>query len=479
MPCLMREKRSLFNRPIVVGTLLVATLGCHDLSGLAGTQSLPAGTPNPNVYHTAAGAMALYQMTLAAFQPTYGVQTISLGGAGTDTTTGAFVDYMFQSGRLTDELQAGDLGCAGVGCSFSASDSLDARHLPDGARTSAAHLYDELQGIRNDVVIAGAALATYDSGAPRALRGHLHALAGYAELMLADLFCSGVPLGSITFNGDFVYAPGSTTDQVYQAAIAQFDTALAMSSDSARIENLAWVGKGRALLALDSLPQAAQAAAHVPDGFTYQLLVDWTGRNGELFADQNATEGDREGINGLPYISSGDPRTAAQVAPQSNNYGLTQYLPVKYGGATPTILPITVGDWIEARLIQAEAALVANPHDPAWLTVLNTLRQTATVAGQAAPLPVLTDPGDTPGDTARVNLLFRERAYWLFLTGHRQGDLRRLIRQYHHNETQVYPVGPYSAGAGLSSYGSDVTVPIPPLAEIADPSFHGCLSRGA
>ena len=40
-------------------------------------------------------------------------------------------------------------------------------------------------------------------------------------------------------------------------------------------------------------------------------------------------------------------------------------------------------------------------------------------------LPTL-DPGDAVG---RENLLFRERAFWLFLTGHRMGDLRRLISQ--------------------------------------------------
>src|ERR1035437_4186324 len=48
--------------------LLAGVVACHDLSGLAGTQSYPSGTPNPNVYHTAAGALALYQNTLSVFQ---------------------------------------------------------------------------------------------------------------------------------------------------------------------------------------------------------------------------------------------------------------------------------------------------------------------------------------------------------------------------------------------------------------------------
>ena len=68
------------------------------------------------------------------------------------------------------------------------------------------------------------------------------------------------------------------------------------------------------------------------------------------------------------------------------------------------------------------------------------------------------------------------------MTGHRQGDLRRLLRQYGQpygfgQDYQVYPTGQYLApGTGL--YGSDVTAPIP-TTEYANHLFHGCLSRGA
>ena len=41
------------------------------------------------------------------------------------------------------------------------------------------------------------------------------------------------------------------------------------------------------------------------------------------------------------------------------------------------------------------------------------------------------DPLPTPGNRdAAVDQLFSERAFWLFATGHRLGDMRRLIRQY-------------------------------------------------
>jgi len=128
-----------------------------------------------------------------------------------------------------------------------------------------------------------------------------------------------------------------------------------------------------------------------------------------------------------------------------------------------------LADWVEARLIEAEAALQAGDV-PTWLAKLNHLRETAITPA----LPDTTDPG-TPG--ARVDLLFRERAFWLFLTGHRQGDMRRLIRQYGRDQSQVYPTGLYPGGTG--AYGSDVNAPIPALERQYNPKFTGCLTRGA
>jgi hypothetical protein len=76
-----------------------------------------------------------------------------------------------------------------------------------------------------------------------------------------------------------------------------------------------------------------------------------------------------------------------------------------------------------------------------------------------------------------VDLLFRERAYWLYATGTRQGDLRRLVRQYHRDKNTLYPRGAY---AGVGSYGDFIDAPIPisgSYSESPNPYFHGCLSR--
>jgi hypothetical protein len=84
-------------------------------------------------------------------------------------------------------------------------------------------------------------------------------------------------------------------------------------------------------------------------------------------------------------------------------------------------------------------------------------------------------PSTVTGD-ALVDTLFTERAYWLFLTGHRQGDLRRLVRNYGRPQDTVYPSGSYFGGQG--SYGSDVNLPIP-ANEQTNPLFHGCIDRRA
>jgi hypothetical protein len=197
---------------------------------------------------------------------------------------------------------------------------------------------------------------------------------------------------------------------------------------------------------------------------------------------------DREGANGLPYLSSQDLRVVA-VLLGNNLYGVAHNVPAKY--STIGDSPIVLADGVEARLIEAEVRLHAG--DANWLAVLNALRTDGTYdtqpnqsdpaatdtmwhagSGGVAGLEPLNDPGTSD---ARIDLVFQERGYWLFLTGHRQGDLRRLVREYGRISTQVYPNGAY---AGLNGrYGSDVTAPIPAAERLFNPKFTGCTNRGA
>jgi hypothetical protein len=146
------------------------------------------------------------------------------------------------------------------------------------------------------------------------------------------------------------------------------------------------------------------------------------------------------------------------------------FLQLKY---TSRSANVTAASGIEARLIEAEAQLQAGDATGS-LATLNTLRLAPgnPGSGGVSGLAPLADAG-TPD--ARVNQLFKERAYWLWLTAHRLGDLRRLVRQYQRPSESVFPTGAYVKG-GL--YGADVNFPVP-FDEQNNPKFTGCLDRGA
>lgn len=444
-------------------------LACSDLSGLAGKQQLPAGISDPGAYSTPEGAVALYAGVVSAFKTQ----------VNSNENSGLFVRFIMTTGKITDELQAGDLGGNRLNYPNGPVDGgVDVRQLPEGFASVTDNLYSQLQGMRNSAGIAIGALEAYAPESSPVLRGEMYALQGYSEIFLADLFCSGVPLSTLDFQKDFTLRAGSTTSELYQAAIAKFDTALTLSADSAQILNLARVGRGRALLDLGQYADAAAAVSSVPSDYAYEFPMNWAAANarGGIFQSGTVpvTEADSEGIHGLPYLSSHDPRSSG-TSWGTNLYKVPQYVPDKFGGATPGVFPVTVANGIEARLIQAEAAYhgVATGQGT-WLDQLNALRQTAITPA----LPQLNDPGT---DSARVMLLFRERALWLYMTGHRQGDLRRLLRQYPTvapSADAVYPTGVYPLYGQYSRYGTDITAPVP-LSEHSNPLFTGCRSRGA
>jgi hypothetical protein len=70
--------------------------------------------------------------------------------------------------------------------------------------------------------------------------------------------------------------------------------------------------------------------------------------------------------------------------------------------------------------------------------------------------------------------LFKERAYWLFATAHRLGDLRRLVNSYGRAPDAVFPTGPYKYGG---SYGTAVNMTLGPLAGGVNPEEKGCTTR--
>jgi hypothetical protein len=233
------------------------------------------------------------------------------------------------------------------------------------------------------------------------------------------------------------------------------------------------VGRARTLLNLGRFAEAASAVVEVPTEYVAQaeynvsldpsqpniLAIDRPGWAFEDFGDFDGTHSvaDREGGTGLDFVSAADPRVPTVPLNTARDGVTTLYGIASYADQGA---PIVMASGLEARLIEAEAAL--NASDPStWLTKLNQLRQTAA-------LPDTTDPGS---DAARVDLTFRERAFWLFATGHRLGDLRRLVRQYSRTTESVFPTGAYWRGG---VYDSGTSLPVPTAEAMASPGVTGC-----
>jgi hypothetical protein len=221
------------------------------------------------------------------------------------------------------------------------------------------------------------------------------------------------------------------------------------------------------LLDLGQYDAAAAAVSAVPTSFSFAISYSTTSVVNAVYDWMNATlnyaPANREGTNGLDYITANDPRVTVrrgsdgQPTPRSGQDGATHYTQTVWATAAA---PIPLATGVEARMIEAEAALKKSDATT-WLAKLNDAR------GTISTLTQLTDPGST---TARENLLFRERAFWFWGTAHRLGDLRRLVKNYNRSAATVYPTGPYFKGG---SYGADLVL-IPGQAEKNNTEFTGC-----
>ena len=310
----------------------------------------------------------------------------------------------------------------------------------------------------------------------------LHAYEGFVLTITAENYCNGIPLWDGKDELNIATTTMSTTD-LYTAAIAQFDSALTLIGTSDQtIRNTILVGKARALVNManagglsTNFSQAAALVAPVPTNFVLNTLFskstagvvnamyDW------MSGTRNFGASDKEGGNGLDFVSSKDPRVKIDG---------TKILRGQDGSNVPTFLQYTSTDaqvaiatGIEARLIEAESQLAAG-NTAAFLATLNALRASPQSYGTVTTtaMTALTDPGTADG---RVDMLFRERAFWMYITAHRLGDMRRLVRQYGRATEKVFPTGSYFKGG---AYGTDVTL-VPLQAETNNPNWSACTDR--
>jgi starch-binding outer membrane protein, SusD/RagB family len=439
------------------------------IGGIAGCGILDTNPPNTVAegdLNTPAGAAtrrlgAISIFTLAKdgdFQPV-GIP----GNPDPSFSNDASDGYILTSGILADEF---------VNPGFIPSRTEIDLRLTQPTTAGLAALFQSLHRARSAAEDAAVALQNFGT-APDADTGipEMHALAGLVYVMLAEGFCSGVPVSRVVDN-QIVYGERLTTTQLLDTAAARFRTALAHPSIAPGdpIHSLASVGLGRALVDLDSIPEAAAVVAGVPADFLYQTEHATTPaalHNGVFEAFNNGNFGvfDQEGTNGLNYVSAQDVRIPGDSGIGADN-NTESWFPSKYPGFDASI---PTADYVEAQLIIAESELRAGAFGP-MTTRLNDLRAAAGLA--AIPPPV--------DATTATDLLFYERAFWLYATGHRLGDLRRLIRQYGRNSETVFPTGSYYKG-GLT-YGTDVNLPLPRREannpNVPDP-VNPCLDRNA
>lgn len=377
---------------------------------------------------------------------------------------GPGANQVASSGALADEF-------ASSGSSGSIFSTPDRRALPElDVNAANAYPYAKFQMVRIDLLNAIKALETYSPERGAAI-GQLFALTGYVEVFFGENLCSGVPLGQ-PIEGQPSFSDPLPTATLFARAVADFDSATAYGADSVLIGNLARVGRARALLNVGRFDDAAAAVEAVPTNYSYTLSYSATSQPNYVFDVMNnsllLTVADNEGGNGLDFRSASDPRVPVKYAGRGADGATDVYA---FAGYSSLSSPVVLASGVEAQLIEAEAALKANPNDTTtsgsgWLGILNALRASAIMPS----LPPLADPGSYD---ARVNVLFRERALWLYATGHRHGDLRRLVRQYGRSSDSVFPTGPYKNG---QSYGTDVTF-VPDQNELNNPNFRGCLDR--
>jgi hypothetical protein len=405
---------------------------------------------DPESLNSKQGAAALYAGALGDFAVAHD------GGNG----GGAGLGLVAATGYMSDEFRYGG--------TVSDMREMDLRAVREG-NLAWAQTYSDQHRAREAAERAATTLKLVATG-PDVRIAEMYAIEAAQIILIGEAYCSGAPLGStlptVTFGEPL------STQQLMQHALEKLNLTAAHTAgpDASRVAHLSAVLRGRALLNLGRYNDAASAVQGVPTAFTYGTMHSSKTERQKLFAHtsmyyQDALlVSDGEGRNGLDFVTAEDPRVVIDgVGSLSRLDNRTpRYYFRKFNSASASI---TVASGVEARLIEAEAALQRGDIT-SFLGQLNEAR---------APyvMPAVSDPGSK---TERVDLLFRERAFALFGTAHRLGDLRRLVRLYGRSAESVFPTGAYHKDNLMR--GRDVNIAIP-ASEKANPKFTGCLHRGA
>ena len=413
--------------------------------------------------------------------------------------------FLTASAVISDEFYYGD--------TFTTRNAADSRNLqPPALGNISDAAFRRLQTARVQARRAFAQILKFTTvgtaGVDSVNAARMRTVEGYAYVTLSEGWCGSVPFSIVPDSGtidpvQLQGGPALTTREMNDTAIIRFNEALQYNPNS----SLAKIGKARALLNLGRFDDAAAAVAGVPQSYVYLFEHSFnsaTENNPIAALQQNGRYGisnleggtttDAKGATvalrpdlvdsmitqtnaaaaGLPFRAIRDPRIPYEPRPRCFTSSINCFLNDNYP-TFATAVPLASG--VEARLIVAEALYQQGSYS-AMLDMLNALRaNTTSLVAALYPGRKRVFAADTLGalpatsiadaTTARATL-FAERAYWLFNTGHRQGDLRRLAREpYSLATNKVFPSGPFFRAG---SYGDDVAYPVP-FQEINNPNF--------
>jgi hypothetical protein len=452
--------RSRLLRCIAAAALTVGLAGCDSLVEYTERDVIP-----PDALGGVAGAQAIYAGAIRDWGQAFA------GNAG--GTEGLALTY----GLMSDEFMSGD--------TFGTRMDYDQRStaLDNSTLLGTFRLIQTARLGAHRAIEAMA--ATEATEAADARFGAMYNRIGMIFLLTAQGYCNGIPFSAVV-GGNVVAGLQLTTAEMLDSATFYFNKALAANGGTGNVNHhVANLMKARAELYRGNFAAAAGLVAGIATSFrgvNEHSTANGNNENGIfVFNTQNErwSLSHREGTNGLPFRGAGegtdpnlaDPRVPWQRileggAPDIAFDGVTPQYDLRIYTARDQQSIFAKGE--EARLIEAEAALRAGDNTT-WLNKLNELR--AGVTGLAA----LTDPGTAAG---RENIMFSERAFWLFATGNRLGDMRRMIKQYGRSANDIFPIGTHHKGP---AYGSDVNFPVPDQ-EKQNPNYSdgiSCLDRNA
>ncbi len=321
----------------------------------------------------------------------------------------------------------------------------------------------------------------------RASLAEMYLARGFAEMQLASDFCNGMPIPNNPLSNPPENGTQKTTAQVFALAAASLDTGLTFANgtdaQSVLMNRSIRVVRARVALALGDFAAAGTLVAGLPTAFSYVHTFSLTtsdntlwgqGLSSRRYSVGDSVEGNARNIpvaNAIPFASARDPRLPVTIPTSGSINGQDGQTFARTTAMWTQLTAVDVVNGVDARMIEAEAAL-RNNNPTQWLAIHNALRAAPPKLGEIQPVAMaaLVDPGT---DAGRVNLHFREKAFWTFSRGQRLGDMRRLIRQYGRTEATVFPQGVHYKGG---NYGKDVNLPVTQPEE-NNPNFKGCTDR--